>query len=478
VTSAVVVGAGPNGLAAAVRLARHGVDVEVLEAADVIGGGTRTSELTVPGVLHDHCSAFHPMGVGSPYLRTLGLDRHGLRWRWPEIDCAHPLDSGEAGLLYRSVDATAAGLGPDGPQWRRVFAPVAAGFDDLAADVMRPIVHVPRHGVRLVRFGLPALLPAAVTARWWRTDKARALFGGVAAHAFYPLHRPTSSAVGMTIIAAGHRHGWPVAEGGSRAITDALGAELADLGGKIRTGVRVQRTADIPPADVVLLDVAPRAIVAIFGDRLPPRIARAYRRFRHGPGAFKLDLAIEGGVPWTNDACGRAGTVHLGGIFEEVATSEREIARGRMPERPFVLVGQQYLADPSRSAGDIHPLWAYAHVPHGYTGDATDAIVAQIERFAPGFRDRIVARAVSSTRHLPAYNPNYVGGDIITGANTPKQLLMRPRLALDPYRTGIPGTFICSAASPPGAGAHGMCGYHAAGSALRHLRISISDGSA
>jgi phytoene dehydrogenase-like protein len=475
VTSAVVVGAGPNGLAAAVRLARHGVDVEVLEAADIIGGGTRTSELTVPGVLHDHCSAFHPMGVGSPYLRTLGLDRHGLRWCWPEIDCAHPLDSGEAGLLYRSVDATADGLGPDGSRWRRVFASVAAGFDELAVDVMRPVVHVPRHPVRLVRFGVPALLPAAVTARWWRTDKARALFAGAAAHAFYPLHRPTSSAVGMTIIAAGHRHGWPVAEGGSRAITDALAAELADIGGKVRTGVRVERTADLPPADAVLLDVAPRAVVAIFGDRLPRRVARAYRRFRHGPGAFKLDLAIEGGVPWTNDACGRAGTVHLGGTFEEVATTEREIACGRMPERPFVLVGQQYLADPTRSAGDIHPLWAYAHVPHGYTGDATDAIIGQIERFAPGFRDRVVARAVSSTVHLPAYNPNYVGGDIITGANTPAQLVMRPRPALDPYRTGIPGTFICSAASPPGAGAHGMCGYHAAGSALRHLRITVAD---
>jgi phytoene dehydrogenase-like protein len=471
VTTAVVVGAGPNGLAAAVRLAQHGVEVEMLEGADVIGGGTRTSELTVPGVLHDHCSAFHPIGVGSPYLRTLDLERYGLHWRWPEIDCAHPLDSGDAGLLWRSIDETAAGLGPDGARWRRAFADVAAGFDELAEDVMGPIVHVPRHPLRLARFGPPALLPASVTARWWRSEKARALFGGVAAHAYYPFHRPTSSAVGVTIIAAGHRYGWPVAEGGSRAITDALAAVLADLGGKVHTGMPVRHANDIPPADVVLLDLAPGAVADLLGDRLPPRVARAYRRFRHGPGAFKVDFAVEGGVPWTNDACGRAGTVHLGGTFDEIARSEREIARGVMPERPFVLVGQQYLADPTRSAGDIHPLWTYAHVPHAYTGDATEAIVSQVERFAPGFRDRIVARAVRSTAAIASYNPNYVGGDVLTGANTERQVVMRPRAALDPYRTGIPSVFICSAASPPGAGAHGMCGYHAAGSALRHLRV-------
>jgi phytoene dehydrogenase-like protein len=471
VTTAIVVGAGPNGLAAAVRLAQHGVDVDVLEAADVIGGGTRTSELTVPGVLHDHCSAFHPMGVGSPYLRTLGLERYGLHWRWPEIDCAHPLDSGDAALLWRSIEETAAGLGPDGDRWRRAFAGVAAGFDDLADDLMRPILHLPSHPLRLLRFGPPALLPAAVTARWWRTDKARALFGGVAAHAFHPLQRPTSSAVGMTIIAAGHRHGWPVAEGGSRAITDALAAVLAELGGKVRTGVHVRRAGDLPPADVVLFDTAPRAVADILADRLPARVARAYRRFRHGPGAFKVDLAIEGGVPWTNDGCGRAGTVHLGGSFEEIAATERDIGKGRMPDRPFVLVGQQFLADPTRSSGDIHPLWAYAHVPHGYTRDATEAIVAQIERFAPGFRDRVVAQAVRSTTEMSTYNPNYVGGDIITGANIARQLVMRPRPALDPYSTGVPGMYICSAASPPGAGAHGMCGYNAANSALRHLRI-------
>jgi phytoene dehydrogenase-like protein len=474
VTSAVVVGSGPNGLAAAVRLAAHGIDVDVLEAADHIGGGTRTSELTLPGLLHDHCSAFHPMGVGSPYLRTLGLERYGLRWRWPEIDCAHPLDSGEAGLLWRSVDDTVNGLGPDGDRWRRTFESTSLDFDDLAEDLMRPIVHVPHHPLKLVRFGAGTLLSASVTVRRWRTDKARALFGGVAAHAFVPLHRPLSSAIGRTIIAAGHRHGWPVAEGGSRAITDALAQMLDELGGKIHTGTAIRSASDLPSADIVLLDLAPRAIADIYGDRLPRRVARAYRRYRHGPGAFKVDFAIEGDIPWINADCARAGTVHLGGTYEEIAMTERMIATGRMPEQPFTLVGQQFLADRTRSVGGVNPIWAYAHVPHGYTGDATEAIIDQIERFAPGFRDRVIARAVRTTAGFAAYNPNYVGGDVIGGANTHLQLLARPRVAIDPYSTGIPGTFICSAAAPPGAGAHGMCGYHAAGSALRHVGVATA----
>ncbi|MEU1557300.1 NAD(P)/FAD-dependent oxidoreductase [Streptomyces scabiei] len=468
-TTAVVVGSGPNGLAAAVYLAREGVEVTVLEAAGTIGGGTRTSELT-PGLLHDHCSATHPMAVGSPFLRSLDLGRHGLTWRLPDIDCAHPLDSGEAGVLRRSVQETADGLGgADGRRWRRVFGPLADGFDALAEDLMRPLTHVPRHPLRLAAFGPQALLPAAVTARLWRSPAARALFGGVAAHAFRPFHRPASAAVGLTIIAAGHRHGWPVAAGGSRAIADALAARLAECGGRIETGVRVRTPADLPPADVVLFDLAPRAVADILGDRLPRRVARAYRRFRHGPGAFKADFAVEGGVPWTSEAARRAGTVHLGGTFEEVAHTERTIHAGRMPERPFVLVGQQYLADPSRSKGDLHPVWTYAHVPHGYDGDATEAIIGQIERFAPGFRERVLDMAVRPPAAFEAYNPNYVGGDIVTGANTALQLAMRPRVALDPYRTGVPGMYLCSAASPPGAGAHGMCGANAAASALRHL---------
>ena len=469
---AIVVGAGPNGLAAAVQLARHGVDVEVLEAADTIGGGTRTSELTVPGLLHDHCAAFHPMAVASPALSSLGLERHGLRWCWPEIDCAHPLDTGEAGLLWRSIDHTAAGMGVDGRRWRLAFGRISAGYDEIADDVMRPMLHVPHHPLRLARFGPQALAPASLAARLFRTDTTRALFGGIAAHAFHPLSRPGSSAVGVAIIAAGHRHGWPVAEGGTRAISDALAAELAELGGKVRTGMRVTSAHELPPTDLVLFDLAPAAIVRILGDRLPGRVARAYRRFRHGPGAFKLDLAIDGAVPWSNPDCARAGTVHLGGTYAEVAATEATIAAGRMPDRPFVLVGQQYVADPTRSLGDLNPLWAYAHVPNGYTGDATEAIIDQIERFAPGFRERIVARSVRTTTEIASYNPNYVGGDIVTGANTLRQLLLRPRPALDPYSVGVPGMYICSAAAPPGAGAHGMCGLNAANSALRHLHIT------
>jgi phytoene dehydrogenase-like protein len=469
-TTAVVVGAGPNGLAAAVRLARHGIDVEVLEAANSIGGGTRTSELTVPGLLHDHCSAFHPMAVGS--MTALGLERHGLRWRWPDIDCAHPLDGGEVGLLWRSLDHTVHAMGADGSRWRRAFGRISSGYDELARDVMRPMLHVPRHPLRLARFGSQALLPASVMACRFRTATARALFGGIAAHAYQPLSRPASSAVGLAIIAAGHRHGWPVAEGGSRAISDALVTDLAERGGSVRTGVRVTSTRDLPPADLVLFDLAPGAVARILGDRLPDRVARSYRRFRHGPAAFKVDFAIDGPVPWAAPECGRAGTVHLGGDFAEVAAGERTIAAGQMPERPFVLVGQQFVADPSRSSGSLHPLWTYAHVPSGYTGDATAAIVGQIERFAPGFRERIVARAVQSTTAIAAANPNYVGGDIVTGANTLRQLLMRPRPALNPYSVGVRGMYICSAATPPGAGAHGMCGLNAADAALRSLHIS------
>ncbi|PND50159.1 NAD(P)/FAD-dependent oxidoreductase [Rhodococcus sp. ENV425] len=469
-STAVVVGSGPNGLAAAVHLARSGVDVQVLEAADEIGGGTRSGELTVPGLVHDHCSAFHPMGAGSPYLQTLGLDRYGLRWRWPEIDCAHPLDGSEAALLHRSLDVTAAGLGEDGPRWRRMFADLATGFDGLAADLMRPVLNVPRHPLRLAAFGPRALLPATASARWFRTPKGRALFGGVAAHAYHRLDRPATSAVGLMITAAGHRYGWPVAEGGSAAIARALTAQLAEHGGKVHTGVRVRRAADLPPADVVLLDVAPEAALGILGDAVPARIAKAYRRFRHAPGAFKVDFAIDGPVPWADPECGKAGTVHLGGEFAEIARAERDVATGRMPERPFVLLGQQYVADPTRSRGSVHPLYAYAHVPAGYTGDATDAIVAQIERFAPGFRDRIVATAVPAPADLARQNPNQVGGDIIGGANADLQVVFRPRIALDPYSTGVPGVYLCSASTPPGAGAHGMCGYNAAESALRHLR--------
>jgi phytoene dehydrogenase-like protein len=469
VSEVIVVGAGPNGLACAVALARAGARVTVLEANDAIGGGARSGELTLPGLVHDHCSAVHPMAVGSPFLRSLELERHGLEWRWPEIDCAHPLDDGSAGAMLRSLDATEDALGADGPSWRRVFGPPSRSFEALGADLFRPIQHVPRHPLRLVRFGLRAALPATVLARAWRTPPARALFGGIAAHAVAPLHRPLSASVGTALICAGHAYGWAVARGGSGAIAAALAAALREHGGRIETGVRVRSLDEVADADAVVLDLSPSGVADLAGERLPRRVARAYRRYRHGPGAFKVDFAVEGGVPWASEACRRAGTVHACGAFEEVVDAEREVNRGRMPERPFVLVAQQYLADPWRSAGDVHPVWSYAHVPSGYDGDAQAAIVDQIERFAPGFRERVVATTVTPTAELTARNENYVGGDIITGANTPVQTLVRPRAALDPYATGIPGVFICSAATPPGAGVHGMNGWNAAQSVLRRL---------
>ncbi len=468
-SEATVVGSGPNGLACAVALARAGVRVTVLEAAETIGGGVRSAELTVPGAIHDVCSSTHPMAAASPFLRSLGLEAHGLEWRWPEVDLAHPLDDGSAATMVRSLEQTAAGLGPDGPAWRRLFGSTSAHFDALNEDLVEPVIHLPKHPILLARLGLPALAPATLLTRRWRTPGARALFGGVASHSFSPLTQPLSSAVGMALISACHGVGWPVAAGGSQAIADALAADLRQHGGTIETGVRVRSLAELGSPDAVAFDLAPGAVAEIAGDRLPGRVARAYRRYRHGPGAFKVDLAVEGGVPWTAEACRHAGTVHAIGSFEELVAAEREVDSGRMPARPFVLVGQQYLADPGRSAGDVHPVWAYAHVPSGYEGDGERAVIDQIERFAPGLRERIVATSVRSPAELEAGNPNYVGGDIITGANTPFQTVVRPRLARDPYSTGAPGLFICSAATPPGGGVHGMSGFNAARSALRYL---------
>ncbi len=469
-TDAVVVGSGPNGLAAAVVLAREGLAVCVLEAAEEIGGGTRTAELTVPGVLHDVCSAVHPFGVGSPFLRSLPLEDHGLRWRWPELALAHPLDDGSAGALHRDLDVTSAGLGEDGPAWRGLFGPLAARFDDLAAELLRPLPHVPRHPLLLARFGLRALLPATVLARRFRTPRARALWAGMAAHIIHPLSRPTTAGPGLLLGAAAHSVGWPVAEGGSRAITDALASVLRAHGGTITTGVTVRTLQDLPRSRVALLDVSPTAALAIAGDRMPLRPRTELRRWRYGPAAFKVDLAVRGPVPWTAEACRLAGTVHLGGTLEEIVAAEAAVHGGTLPARPFVLVGQQHLADPTRSAGDVHPLWAYAHVPHAFPGDATEVVLDHIERYAPGFRDQIVACRSWGPRDLEVYNANYVGGDIATGSNNPLQVVLRPRPTTRPYATGVPGLYLCSAATPPGAGVHGMCGYYAARAALRSLR--------
>ncbi|MCW2856846.1 MAG: FAD-dependent oxidoreductase [Marmoricola sp.] len=473
-TSAVVVGSGPNGLAAAIHLAQQGIEVTVLEGHDRPGGGTRTSEVTLPGVLHDDCAAFHPTGVVSPFLTTLDLEAHGLEWLWPELDLVHPLDDGRAGVLSREMERTLASLGTDAPAWSRAFGPMSANLDKILAEVFRPVIHVPKHPIALSRFGINALLPATWTAKRWKDDPARALYMGVAAHAFGRLDTPLSGSVGLMLTAAGHRAGWPVAKGGTQSISNAMISLLESHGGAVKTGVTVSsldelRDLDGRTPDIVMLDTAPDAVLRIVGDRLPPRVRRALTRYKYGPAVHKVDFAIDGDVPWTNPDARRAGTLHLGGTAAEIAANEAATGRGEMPDRPFVLVGQQYLADPSRSVGTTNPLWAYAHVPHGYTGDATEAVIAQIERFAPGFRDQILATHTRSAVQMAAYNPNYVGGDIGTGANTARQIALRPRFALNPYKLGVKGVYLCSSATPPGAGVHGMCGYNAAQTALAAL---------
>lgn len=469
-----MVGSGPNGLAGAVRLAQAGVEVTVLEAAEVAGGGTRTTERIVPGLLHDDCSAFHPTGVTSPYFSTLGLDQHGLRWLWPEVDLAHPLDDGRAGIVTRDFADTDPTIGEDARAWRRVFEPLARTFEKIAVDAMGPALHVPKHPIAFGRFGPQALAPASWTVKHWKGDPARALYTGVAAHAFGRLDTPLSGSIGLMLTAAAHHAGWPVAEGGSQSIANALISKLTSLGGVVRTNARVTSRARLNELagfepDIVLLDLAPAGVVDLYGDLLPGRVQRAFRRYEYGPAVHKVDYAIEGDVPWTNEDCRRAGTLHIGGTAEEIRAVEAATVRGEMPEGPFALVGQQYLADPSRSAGSINPLWAYAHVPAGYTGSseaATEALTAQIERFAPGFRDRIVGTYVRSASDMAAYNANYVGGDIGAGANTARQIVFRPRVGLNPYKLGIPGVYLCSSAAAPGGGVHGMCGFNAAEVAL------------
>ncbi len=470
-TNAVVVGSGPNGLSAAVRLAQCGVKVRVLESSSRIGGGTRSSGLTLPGIIHDDCSAFHPTGVSSPFFRSLDLEGHGLTWLWPEIQLAHPLESGSAGVLWRDIEQTAEHMGQDGRAWLQIFGELSAKFDELAAEVFRPMLHVPGHPIALGRFGATAAKPASWTVRKWKRPETQALFGGVAAHAFTRLDVPLSSSVGTMLTAAAHAYGWPVAKGGSSAITNALANVLYSLGGTIETNSRVESLAELGSPDVVMLSVAPDQAAKICRGHLPRRVLRAFERYRYGPAAYKVDLVIDGEIPWINEECRRAGTVHLGGTFEETAEAERQVVRGRMPRRPFTLVGQQYLADPSRSVGNINPIWAYAHVPHNYQGRAEEAVIDRIDSFAPGIRKQILSVHVRTAPQMQQYNSNYVGGDISSGSNSGLQIAMRPRIAIDPYRVGIPGVYLCSSATPPGAGVHGMCGANAAQSALAYLGI-------
>jgi len=464
---AVVVGSGPNGLSAAVRLAEAGRSVVVLEAAEAIGGGTRSAELTLPGYVHDVCAAVHALGVSAPAMSLDRLGPHGLRWVWPEIPLAHPLDGGRAAVLHRSVDDTAAGLGVDGSAWQRLFGPLVRDWSKTLPQLLGPVISVPRHPIAMAGFGVHALQPATWVARRFESDEAAALFGGCAAHAILPLTRPLTAAFGLMLAGSAHADGWPVAAGGSQAVADALAARLKELGGEVRTGVHVRSLADLPDHDIAMFDTNPAQLATIAGDALPARYRKHLERFHHGPAAFKIDYALDDPVPWDNRDCRRAGTVHVIGTLPELVAAEADVAAGRMPERPYVLVVQSSIIDPTRAPTGKHTLWTYAHVPHGYDGDATEAIERQIERFAPGFRDVVLARHVTAPRGLEAYNPNYVGGDIAGGAHSGLQLVFRPTVALRPYATPNPSLFLCSASTPPGAGVHGMCGLHAADRALR-----------
>jgi phytoene dehydrogenase-like protein len=463
---AVVVGAGPNGLSAAVVLARAGLSVLVLEAGDTIGGGARTRELTLPRFRHDVCSAIHAMAVLSPFFRELPL---GVEWVEPKFALAHPLDDGSVAIVERSVEATAARLDGDGGAYRHLIAPLVKNVDALLADILRPILRVPRHPFVVGRFGIDAVRSAAAVARRFRGDRARALFGGCAAHSIVPLDRAGTASFGIVMAVSGHATGWPVAKGGSQAIPDALAKTLTSLGGEIRTGVRVQSMRDIPASRAVLFDVTARQLASIARDELPAPYIRRLERFRYGPGVFKIDWALDGPIPWRASECSGASTVHVGGTFEEIARREAEIWRGRNGERPFVLIGQQSLFDPTRAPDGKQTVWGYCHLPSGSTEDMTERIERQVERFAPGFRDRILARHTMSPARLERYNENLINGDIGGGANTLLQFVLRPLARLNPYTTPNPRLFLASSSTPPGGGVHGMCGYWAAKSALRRL---------
>ncbi len=464
---AIIVGSGPNGLAAAITLAREGWSVLVREAEETIGGGTRSAELTLPGFTHDVCSAFHPLGAGSSVFRALPLADHGLEFVHPPAPLAHALDDGRAVVLERSLDETASSLGGDGDEYRRLVAPFVERWGELEHDLLRPLVRVPRHPLVTARFGLHALRPARGLAEGvFDGERARALFAGVSAHSFLPLERAASAAVGLALLTLGHAVGWPVVRGGSQKLADALAAYLRSLGGEIETGAPVESLAELPSARAVICDLTPRQLLRVAGARLPSRYRRRLERYRYGPGAFKLDYALDGPIPWKASECDRAGTVHLGGMLAEVAEAERAPWEGRHAERPFVLVGQQSRFDDTRAPDGKHTLWAYCHVPNGSTFDMSERVERQIERFAPGFRELVLARSVSTPAELERRNANLVGGDINGGVADLRQLLARPVARLNPYSTPVPGLYICSAATPPGGGVHGLCGYRAALAAL------------
>ncbi len=464
---AVVVGAGPNGLAAAITLAQAGRSVLVREAAPTLGGGTRSAELTLPGFIHDICAAIMPLGVASPFLRTLPLHEHGLEWVYSPAVLAHPFDDGTAVVMERSVEATAASLGSDAGAYRKLIEPIVRDWPRLERGVLGPFT-IPRHPFAMARFGLVGLRSAdAVARRAFQSDRARTFFAGHAGHAIQPLEFPATAAFGLLIAVLGHVVGWPLAGGGSQRVADAMASYLRSLGGEIITDARVNTLAELPPARALLLDVTPRQLLEIAGERLPAGYRRKLQRYRYGPGVYKIDWALDGPIPWRSQECLRAATIHLGGSFDEIKASERKAFGGEHAERPFVLLAQQSLFDHTRAPAGKHTAWAYCHVPNGTTWNMTERIEAQVERFAPGFRDRILARHTFSPAEMERHDANYIGGDINGGVQDLRQLWTRPTARIVPYSTPAKGIYICSSSTPPGGGVHGLCGYFAAKAALR-----------
>jgi phytoene dehydrogenase-like protein len=466
----VVVGAGPNGLSAAITLAQAGHSVLLVEANETVGGGSRSAQLTLPGFIHDPCATIHSLGATSPFFRSLPLADYGLEWIFPEASLAHPLEDGTAIILERSVEATSKSLGPDARAYRKLMEPFVEKWEQLSFEILGPL-RLPRYPLILARFGWYAFRSAQSLAKSLFTEqRARALFAGLAAHSIQPLEQLPTAAFGLVLGTSAHAVGWPVARSGSQSIPNALAQHLRSLGGKIITSHPVETMDELPPSQVTLFDVTPRQLLRIAGKRLPGGYRRKLERYRYGPGVFKLDFALDGPIPWKAAECARAATVHVGGTEAEIAAGERAVWRGEHPERPFVLLAQQTLFDPSRAPQGKHTVWAYCHVPNGSTFDMTGRIEAQIERFAPGFCDRVLARSVISPLEMEKYNANYLGGDINGGVQDLRQLYTRPTARLVPYSTPARGIYLCSSSTPPGGGVHGMSGYYAAKAALKELR--------
>ncbi|WP_256009655.1 phytoene desaturase family protein [Desertivirga xinjiangensis] len=464
---AVVVGSGPNGLAAAITLQKAGLSVLLIEGKDEIGGGMRSAELTLPGFVHDICSAVHPMAAASPFFKTLPLHEHGLEFIYPEIAAAHPFDDGKVAILTESIDKTAGSLGEDKHTYLDLMKPLVEAWPSINKDVLGPPLSIPSNPIAMAKFGLKAMTSALQLSKCFSTKEAKGLFAGMAAHSIQPLSNLATSAIGLVLSAAGHLGGWPVAKGGSGEIAKALASYFESLGGKIETGFYVTSLSQLPSARALLFDLTPKQLLEIAGHKFSSIYKWQLQRYRYGMGVFKVDWALHEQIPFSAEQCRNAGTVHLGNTIEEIELSERTSASGKIPENPFVLLAQQSLFDPGRAPAGMHTAWAYCHVPNGSRVDMTEAIEKQVERFAPGFRERILARHVFNSMEMEAYNPNYIGGDINGGVIDLGQLFTRPVISLSPYKTSAKGIYICSSSTPPGGGVHGMCGYHAAKKALK-----------